>query len=152
MPLPPLLQLQTEREYREYFINEYCRSIVKTFDGIRVYFNQNNFRHAFYESSQHDGRKDQFSWVRAHRMDWIKSTLENPNAELYQGWNKKNSTYEPNRRVCVVYENFVVVIQLALKNHGQLKGKFTTCYQADNSIEKIRRSPLWSLAKCLQEV
>jgi len=85
-------------------------------------------------------------------MDWIKSTLENPNAELYQGWNKRYRTYEPNRRVCVVYENFVVVIQLALQNNGQLKGEFTTCYQADDSIDKIRRSPAWSLEEYLQEI
>jgi len=30
-----------------------------------------------------------------------------------------------------------------------LKANFTTCYRADNSIDKIRTSPLWIKKKCL---
>ena len=36
-------------------------------------------------------------------------------------------------------------------NEGDaLKGKFITCYQADNSIDKICRSPLWDRELCLK--
>ena len=89
------------------------------------------------------GAKDEFSLVRAQRMSWIKITLESSLAELYQGWDSKKGKYDPTSRVCVEYEQFVVVIQIMRKNNGDLKGKFVTCYQADRSIWKIRRAPKW---------
>jgi uncharacterized membrane protein YhdT len=33
---------------------------------------------------------------------------------------------------------------------GSLKANFVTCYQADNSIGKIRSSPAWFRAACLR--
>jgi hypothetical protein len=98
----------------------------------------------FYESSARDGRKDVFSIVRAQRIDWIKYTLAHPNADLYQGWIKSARRYDLTRRVAVVYEQFVVVVSLWKQPDGFLKANFITCYQADNSISKIRSSPKWS--------
>ncbi len=56
----------------------------------------------------------------------------------------------PERRVSVAYEDFVVVVELSLGRNKVLRGKFITCYQADNSISKIRQSPLWDRELCLR--
>ena len=143
MSLPSLLIFEDEEQYFDHFKREYCCQSIITFDGIRVYFDSVRFYHAFYESSDMRGAKDVFSLVRAQRMSWIKITLESSLAELYQGWDSKKGKYDPTSRVCVEYEQFVVVIQIMRKNNGDLKGKFVTCYQADRSIWKIRRAPKW---------
>lgn len=149
MPLPPLLQLPDEAAYRQHFVRTYCRAVIETHDGIRVYFRQDQFGHAFYESTGRDGVKDAFSLVRAQRMNWIEATLTNPAAARYQGWNAKKRCYEPVRRVDLVYEDFVVVLNLGLRRDRALKANFVTCFQADNSIGKIRRSPIWTMEDCL---
>jgi len=65
-------------------------------------------------------------------------------------WNKKSHTHDNTRRVAVVYEDFVVVVAMGLKQNGALKARFVTGYQADNSIGRIRTSPPWSQADCLR--
>jgi len=147
MALPPLLHYPNESDYREHYKRHYCRGHIVSFDGIRIYFQQQRFEHAFYEGYG----KGRFAPARAQRLDWVKTTLEHPDADLYQGWDKKRSVYVPERRVSVVYEDFVVVVELGTSNtSGVLKGKFITCYQADNSISKIRHSPLWDIELCLR--
>ena len=74
MPLPPLLQLPDEAAYRQHFVGTYCRGVTETHDGIRVFFRQHQFDHAFYESTNLDGAKDAFAWIRAERMNWIGAT------------------------------------------------------------------------------
>lgn len=153
MPFPALLQYETTAEYKRHYERHYQRGIITTFDGIRVYFKPQRFGHAFYKNSQNvNGRKDIFAPERAQRMDWIKLTLEHPDAELYMGWNKKEKCYEEDRRVSVVYEDFIVVIELSLNRQGTLKANFITCYVADNSIGTIRTSPLWDKDKCLEKL
>ena len=150
MALPALLTLADEAAYRAHFEREYCLGTIFTHDGIRVYFNKNKFDHAFFEKDFARGTKSHnLSIVRAERMDWIKTTLENPDSDCFQGWNKTTRSYEETRRVQVVYESFVVVIQVSLKQDGSLKANFITCYQADNSITKIRQSPNWDKDACL---
>jgi hypothetical protein len=139
-------------EYRQHYKNTYCRGNIRTFDGIRVYFSADKFGHVFYESSTRDGFKDVFSPVRAQRIDWIKATLEHPDASLFKGWDRKIRGYDSSRRVAVVYENFVVVVKMGLRDGTELKANFVTCYQADNSIQKIRRSPTWSRLDCFQQL
>jgi hypothetical protein len=145
MTLSPLVHYATESEYRDHYKRIYGRGTIYTFDGIRVYFQPRRFEHAFYEGQG----KDCFSPIRAQRIDWVKATLEHPDADLYQGWDKKNKVYAPHRRVSVVYEDFVVVVDLRLKSDSNLKGNFITCYQAENSINKIRTSPVWDLSICM---
>jgi hypothetical protein len=41
---------------------------------------------------------------------------------------------------------------LSLNKAGELKGNFITCYEADNSIAKIRTSPVWDKEKCLDDI
>lgn len=151
MPSPPLLYYATVREYKHHYDKYYCRAQIFTFDGIRVYFGSQKFGHAFYENSQRrNGPKDEFSPTRAQRMDWIKLTLEHPDAEHFTGWNPKRKDHEQTRRVTIVYEDFVVIVELSLDRQGALKGNFVTCYVADNSIARIRRSPVWNLEKCMK--
>ncbi len=150
MALPPLVHYATVAEYRSHYERVYCRGNIQTFYGIRVYFGVGKFGHMFYESTARDGRKDVFSPVRAQRIDWIKATLEHPTAALFEGWDKASRQYDATRRVAVVYEDFVVVVAMGLKQDGSLKANFVTSYQADNSIAKIRSSPAWSRAVCLR--
>jgi hypothetical protein len=150
MSLPPLVHYGTALEYRAHYERVYCRGKILTFDGIRVYFSPGTFDHAFYESTNRDGNKDKFSSARAERIDWIKATLEHPNADIYAGWNKMARCYDPTRRVAVVFEKFVVVIALRIKQDSVLKANFVTGYQADNSIGSIRSSPIWSRLDCLR--
>ncbi len=150
MALPPLVYYGTVAEYRGHYEDHYCRRVIRTFDNIRVYFSPASFGHAFYESSNRNGVKDRFSKVRAQRINWIKATLEHPGADLFQGWDKKARQYDEARRVAVVYEDFVVVISMGLGRDRSLRANFVTCFQAENSIDKIRRSPLWSKVGCLE--
>jgi hypothetical protein len=70
-------------------------------------------------------------------------------AALYEGWDNISRQYDAMRRVAAVYEDFVVVMSMGLKQDGSLRANFVTCYQADYSIGKIRNSPTWSRAACL---
>lgn len=150
MTRPVLLIYETEAEYLNYYREEYCRKGVVAFDGIRVYFREHRFLHAFYESSNRDGKKDTFSRMRVQRMNWIRATLQNTGSVLFQGWDKRNRRYDPGRRVCIVYEDFIVVLEMRLKKNRELKAEFVTCYQADDNIRRIRMSPKWSKEECIE--
>lgn len=152
MTLPPLVNYESVDEYRNHYVQSYCRNSILTCDGIRVFFSARQFEHTFYESSARDGRKDVFSRVRAQRINWIKFTLTSPHASLFMGWDKGSRAYDSTRRVAVVFEDFVVVVAMRLKPDGTLKANFVTCYQADNSITKIRQSPVWSKEDCIHQL
>lgn len=148
--MPPLLLFATEADYRRHFEQNYCRVRIVTHDGIRVFFKDADFDHAFFESTFRDGVKDTtLSAARAQRMDWIAATLADPAATRFQGWDGKKRVYDPARCVSVVYGNFVIVLRLGLKADDTLKANFVTCYDANNSIEKIRTSPLWNRKDCV---
>lgn len=148
MPLPPLLNLVDEAAYCAYYDANYVRTHVTTHHGVRVHFSRTRFGHAFYESTQRNGVKDQFSLVRAQRMDWIATTLQDPGSTWFQGWNGRRSLYDPARSVAVAHGDFVVVLQFRANRAGTLLSDFITCYDANNSIGKIRRSPLWDINTC----
>ncbi|WP_289169496.1 hypothetical protein [uncultured Pseudoalteromonas sp.] len=153
MPLPNLLDYESPREYRQHYERNFCRGVIVTADNIRIYFKPQKFGHAFYQNSQRrSGPKDEFAPERAMRMDWIKHTLEHPDAELYFGWNKDDKCIDEARRVSVVYEDFVVIVELSLSKQGVLKGNFVTCYLADRSIDKIKDGPRWEKEKCLEKL
>lgn len=149
---PSLIIYDTPDKYKAHYEEYYCKRPIMTFDGIPVFFPKEKFSHAFYESSNRRGSKDLFSQERSQRIDWIRMTLESNEALLFQGWDSKKKCYHADSRVSVVYENFVVVIRLSLKRNGMLKGNFVTCYQADNSIGKIKSSPVWNKEKCMEEL
>lgn len=79
-----LLELKNEREYKQHFIEKYCKREIYTFSKIRVKFYEDQFEHSFYESADRKKRdKSIFSFERARRMDWIEEVLLNENVELY---------------------------------------------------------------------
>lgn len=149
---PNLLILNSEEEYKKFYEDNYCKAPIVTHDNIRIFFPKDKFSHAFFEASNRDGNKNIFSEKRSQRMNWIKKTLENQDAKLFQGWDKNTSQYIPDRRVTFVYQNFVVVVALSLNKKGSLKGNFITCYQADNSISSIKKSPEWTRERCLERL
>lgn len=115
-----------------------------TFDRIPVWFGPADFNHCMFESTRRDGAKDVLSRDRVERVDWIGATLKNPEADLYCGWDKRRRRVDRNRRVAVVYEEFVVVIDVRRKADGTYKARFVTAFMADNSIAKIRSMPKWT--------
>jgi len=136
---PPLPLDKTPAEYRSYFETNYCRGPVKTFDGIEVRFRKSDFNHCFFESVNE--KDDTFSSLRAERLLWIKAALQDPNSELYAGWDKKKKRYDKGRRVVLVKDNYVVVIALI----SNKRANFVTAYVADSerTLEMIRKSPKW---------
>ena len=151
---PALLILSSILEYKNHYESMYCRAEIFTVDNIRIYFKSQKFGHAFYENSEHkQGPKDQFSPERAQRMDWIKSTLMHSDALLFFGWNKDKKVYEESRRVSVVFEGFVVVIELGFNTNNVLRGNFVTCYLAsDKTINAIKTSPVWNREQCIEHL
>ena len=141
MKYQSLIQYQTVDEYRKHYEKIYCRQPVTTFDGIVVRFRKNRFSHCFFESSRRNKVKDKFSIQRAERIDWIKTALEDPEAELYVGWDGKKKQCDKRRRVSLVAEDYVVVIRLS----GIKKAQFVTAYVADSlsTLQKIKGSPKW---------
>ena len=138
---PALVHLSSETEYKKYYIDKYCKKTLITFDGISVKFYEDQFEHAFYESSNKKKRnKDIFSFDRATRIDWIEYVLKNPKAELHLGWDRNKKIYNKDRRVAIISpEDYVVIIRLNNNNTA----KFITAYYADNSASAIRKMPLW---------
>ena len=143
MNQPKLVLYKTIHQYKIHYEREYCNKRIKTFDGIPVFFRKNRFEHCFFESTKRNKSKDKFSKTRAERIDWIKATLQNPEAKLYQGWDNVKKRNDPFRRVAVVYENFVVIIMIKKRKNKTLSGEFITAFIADNSINKIRNNPKW---------
>ena len=144
---PPLLDLDSEDEYRAHFHSEYCVGPISTFDGIMVRFRRHDFEHAFFESSSPTSRDDIFSdqsGGRAERMDWIKSALSDPSADLRVGYDNKRRQKDVNRRVAIVKGNFVVIIRLT----GKKRASFVTCFVATTwTLQKIRKSSKWPREK-----
>ncbi|MCA1287911.1 hypothetical protein [Salipiger bermudensis] len=146
--MPPFLNLPDEAAYRAHYEATYVRSRITTHHGIPVFFHKDKFGHAFYEATNRDGVKNQFSMPRAQRMNWIGATLNAAAADWYQGWIKPRKRYDPSRSVAVAFGDFVVVLRFSAKQNGELRANFVTCYDADNSIGKIRQSPTWTLQDC----
>ena len=141
MAYPPLVYHVTVNEYRAHFERVYCQGSITTFDGIAVRFRKSRFDHCFYESTRRNQVKDAFSTQRAERIDWIKATLQDPNAELHVGWGGKKKQYDRHHRVALVVGDYVVVIRLS----GSQTAQFVTAYVVDSpsTLAKIKGSPRW---------
>lgn len=139
---PNFVRLLAPIDYKKYYVRKYCKKELQTFDGIKVKFYEDQFEHAFYESSVKIKRsKDTFSMARALRIDWIEYVLKNPEAELHLGWDRDKKRINKDRRVAIISpENYVVIIRINANNTA----KFITAYLADNSAEEIRNMPLWN--------
>lgn len=136
MDYPPLLQDKTPAEYRTFFEATYCHGPVITFDGIAVRFRKRDFNHCFFESVIE--KDDTFSPERAKRLLWIKTALQDPDADLYVGWDNKKKCLAHDRRVAIVVQNYVVIIRFT----GPKAAVFVTAFVAgEESLRKIRMSP-----------
>jgi hypothetical protein len=142
VPYPPLVRYETVDDYRLHYETVYCRGPITTFDGIDVRFRKGRFIHCFYESTGRNQIKDTFSKKRAERIDWIKVALQDPEGELYVGWDRKRKRFDRSHRVTLVADNYVVVIRLS----SSKKAQFVTAYVADSAstVQKIKRNPKWS--------
>jgi len=139
---------EDESFYRKIFLDFYCKKPVKTFDNILVYFKEYNFDHAFFESkNRREKDKSIFSQKRAKRIYWIKWVLENPNAQLFKGYNHKTKSYDASRRVALCVDNYVVIININKKRN---KAKLITAFVADGinkkgekAIDLIKNAKKW---------
>lgn len=78
-------------------------------------------------------------------MDWIGAALQDSTAELYAGWDRDKKMVNYNRRVTLVYGDYVVILNLNLKKSSAI---FITAYIADaGTITKIRGGPKWEQKK-----
>lgn len=149
------LHLPDENAYRIHYRDNFSRRPLpfRVSSGFApVYFDINRFDHAFYESTQRNGTKDMFSYARAERMDDVAVALSDASADRRAGWNKSQKRHEQTSCVTLCLGDFVVVVRLGITRAGTLRGKFVTCYVADNSIGKIKRAPLWSEAACIGQL
>lgn len=144
MNLPALRNFLSEDDCRQYYINNYCKADIKTFDGIGVRFYEDTFEHAFYTRTQKNWKapKDHFAAERGERIDWIKAILEDPTIVPRKGYDKARRSYDNSRRVTFLAPNNYVVV-IYINNKGE--GKFVTAYLVDNAItaQKLRNAPLW---------
>ena len=141
---PPLIKYQNKLDCLKHFKSKYCNSVIKTHDGYRVIFTENKFNHIFYKRKKRFmHKKTIFSFDKAMRIDWIETALLDKNATLFAGWDRKNKQYDNTRRVCVVQQNYVVVIRF---NSKRSIAYFVTSYIADHYAVQliINNSPLWS--------
>ena len=142
MAVPPLIHYGTVADYRAHYERMYCRGPIVTFDGYSVRFRKDKFDHCFFESTNRNKVKDQFSQLRAERLDWIKAALQDPNADLHVGWDNARKQHDSTHRVALIVQNYVVIIRFT----GNNRARFVTAYVADSqsTIDRIRRSPRWS--------
>lgn len=136
--LPPLVIYATEDEYRQHFRRVYCCGPIITFDGIAVRFRGAMFDHCFFETVL--AKDDTFSPARAQRIDWIAATLQDPDAELFVGWDSERKRPAPNRRVALVSGDYLTIIQMMAEG----KATFITAFVASpQTIAKVRTNERW---------
>ncbi|MCD1267821.1 hypothetical protein B5M43_003030 [Microbacterium sp. MEC084] len=147
------LELPGEADYRAYYLENLTRAplpLRTSVGNAPVYFDRHRFDHAFFESTNRDGVKNQFSLPRARHMDEIGAILASSTADRRAGWDSKRRTHDQTSCVSIAVDDFVVIVRLGLTNTGYLRGQFITCFVADNSIGKIRTAPAWNEARCVQ--
>lgn len=139
---PPLVYYETEAEYRQHYEVNYCQAVIRTFDGMRVYFPKRQFDDAFFESANRKARdKSVFARKRAERIGWLREVLEDSGAALRTGWDRDKKRPNPRRRLAVAYGNYVVVVHV--KKNRQ-SATFITAYVASAStVQKILGGPAW---------
>lgn len=147
------LELPDEAAYRAHYNLTFTRKPIDlrmSAGTAPVFFDRQRFDHAFFESTKRDGAKDEFSLVRARRMDDIATVLASPVADRRAGWDSNRRCHDHTNCVSLAIDDFVVIVRLGLSAQGFLRGRFITCFVADNSIGKIRQAPAWSEAQCVQ--
>ncbi len=76
------------------------------------------------------------------RMDWIKIALTDPLSDLRYGWDNKHKCIDTQRRVAIVYQDYVVIITII--DRLQKKAEFLTAFPIDAlTKKKILMSKKW---------
>lgn len=137
-------QHMSETELRALWASVYCdpSKPIFTFNSIRVRFHVEMFDHAFYESyNRRERDKSILSLNRCQKMLWIKDTLEDPSACLKQGWDRDKKKYVKERRVALVKNNYIVIIQLVRNREA----RFISAYEINEpeNLNRILASPDW---------
>lgn len=151
-----VLILPGDNEYRSHYQSTLANG-PKGFrlgDGstVPVFFDRGAFDHAFFTSTPGNTTKGPLDRGRAERMNDIAPTLLDSQSDRFAGWDKRKKTHHHGRVVCVAAGDFVVVVRMGLTRRQTLRGSFVTCYVADNSIGKIRQSPIWDETTCIAEL
>ncbi|KMN54687.1 hypothetical protein KUV96_01910 [Bacillus velezensis] len=136
-----------ESEYRQIYIDEYCKEPIVSCDGYIVKFPIHQFAHAFFKNKSRRAKdKLLFSEERAWRILWIKKVLQDNSLTYYAGWDSSKKRYDHTRRVTLVTpDGYVVVIRIT--NNKTKDASFVTAYLIDDpKVEKkIKASPIWNL-------
>jgi hypothetical protein len=67
--------------------------------------------------------------------------LQDASAELYRGWDRDKKAMRSDRRITIVYGDYVVVVQI---QSDPSKATFITAYVAGaETVRKIRSGPRW---------
>jgi hypothetical protein len=101
------------------------------------------FDHAFFESDNWKYKDNSLlSLNRCSKMLWIKATLEDQEANLKQGYDKKTKTYSDDRRVALVKGNYIVIIRFVRKKEA----KFVTAFDIDDdqTLRIFTDGPDWT--------
>lgn len=144
MAIPNLLILSSEKKYKQFFIDNYCRqSPVFTWDGLPVMFYSDMFEHAFYKRSSKSwkAKKSCVDIDRCQRIPWIKEVLLDSSIVPRQGYDKATGRNDNSRRVTLISKERYVVI---IRSDGT-KWRFVTAYLIDNNdtYKKLMSAPLW---------
>jgi len=140
------LQLRDEQEYRDHFKQHYVLSSpILTFDSIAVSFKLTHHIEILRKEPA-PGQLRAFCPQRAERLDWIKAGLQDPNANLYFGYDRKRKTVDYNRRVAIVAANYAIIIRMT----AQKTAEFVTAYIMDErSLKLATRHPDWNETDCV---
>ena len=148
MAIPELLHLNSEADYKRYFVDNYCTpSPLLTWDGLPVMFYHDMFEHAFYKRSSRswNAPKAMVDWDRCQRMPWIRDVLLDPTIIPRQGYDKATGKNDNSRRVVLMSkEKYVVVIRA-----DKAKWRFVTAYIVDNmrTFTQLQNAPVWQPPK-----
>ncbi|WP_031405290.1 hypothetical protein [Geobacillus vulcani] len=142
----PFLNLRTQQEYFDYYVNNYCSNPIYTHDGLPVYFDRDRFSHAFFKSvDRRSADKSQFDIERAKRMNWIKKVLQDPSLQIYAGYDNKKKKTDHSRRVSIVVpERYAVIVRF---NRKFDKCFFVTAFivDTDDNLNKLIQEEIWRM-------
>ncbi|MCP4230515.1 MAG: hypothetical protein GY771_10270 [bacterium] len=124
-----ITKLSSESDYKKYYIDNYCKTPVKTIDGIEVNFPEPQFGHAFYRTDRSTSKKTSvFDPNRGEKIDWIRDVLTDASTQIYEG---KPGTVD---RQVYLNNSYVIVVREVSSNNPQ----YVTSFPADASaISKI---------------
>lgn len=145
VPYTQLLTLVDEQAYRDYYKQHFVsKSPIITFDGIAVRFRLSHHVELLRKEPEPNTLRI-FCQQRAERLPWVLEALQDPDADIYFGYDKSRKRVDFNRRVAIVNWNYAVIIRLA----GKGKAEFISAYPMDDGpLALARTNPRWTEKDC----